>query len=158
MLQRLIITYLILTVGFTGISMGMIANGTASPWNPAWPFVTTVRNIFLGFGFIVAVGCGLIWILVESAEKEWSQPTMPGGEKALWKAGTSSPEAARLAEVEREQARLALEEKKRKHAEQEALEQEETKRRQDELKRQAEEMRKKRTAEDAAKTGLDDFL
>lgn len=158
MLQRLIITYAILTVGFTGISFGMMANGSAYPENPAWPFVTATRNIFVGFGVVFAAGAGLLWLIDGAAEKDWRKPIVPVEEKPPKEVTVVSREADRMAEVEREEARVAREGEKRKRAEQVAREKEESKRRQDELKRQAEEKRKNRSAEDAARSGLDDFL
>ena len=158
MLQRLVITYAILTAGFTGISFGMMANGSAYPENSAWAFVAAARNIFLGFGVVFAAGAGLLWLIDEAAEKDWSNPTVPGEEKPPKEVTAASREADRLAEEEREKVRLARAEEKRKRAEQEARKHEESKRRQDELKREAEEKRKNRTAEDAARSGLDDFL
>ncbi len=157
MLQRLIIAYAILTIGFTGISFGMIANGSAYPGNPAWPIVTAARNIFLGFGVVFAVGAGLLWLFAEAVEKDWSKPTIPGEEPPK-EPTEASREATRIAQEAREKARLAREEEKRKRAEQEAREQKEEKRRHEELQRQAEEKRKLRSAEDAARSGLDDFL
>lgn len=158
MLQRLIIAYAILTMGFTGISFGMMANGSAYPGNPAWPFVTAARNIFLGFGVVLALGAALLWLFEESAEKDWSKLTKPGEEKPPREMTGASHQADRVAEADREKARLAREAAAQREAGREAKEQNEAKRRQAELKCQAEEKRKNRTAEDAARSGLDDFL
>ena len=156
MLQRLIIAYSILTVGFTGISIGMIANGSAYPGNPAWPFVTAARDIFLGFGVVFAAGAGLLWLFAEAIEKDWKPPNIPGEEKP--EEIEAHRKANKAAQEEREKARQVREEEARRQAEVREREQEKAKQRQEELRRQAEEERKLRSAEDAAKSGLDDFL
>lgn len=157
MLQRLIITYAILTVGFTGISICMVLNGSDYPGNPAWPFVTTARNIFLLPVLVVAAGAGLIWAIAEIAEARSMRKHKPE-EYPSKEVVEAQREDDRATQEAQEKIRLAWEEGKRVLAEQKAREQEEARQRQDELKRLAEEKRKNRSAEDAARSGLDDFL
>ena len=152
MFQRLVIAYAVFTVGVTFISFAMMAQGVAHPWNPAWPFVSSIRTFCLISWLVVGGGATLISYLEESSP-----------EKTLIVGPTQKEIAAcnernRIALEEQEKARFVREEESRGEEERKAKDREEAKRRQDELNRQAEEERKKRTAEEAANTGLDDFL
>ncbi len=152
MFQRLVIAYAAFTVGVTLISFAMMAQGIAQPWNPAWPFVSGVRNFCLLSWLIVGGGAALISYLDEP-DPQRTLVVGPSPEEIA-----AYNETNRVSQEEQEEIRLARETEARREAERKAKEQEEAQQRQEKLKRQVEEKRKNRTAEDAARSGLDDFL
>lgn len=149
--QRVHISYAILTIGFTLISLAMMMNGSAHAGNPAWPFVTAVRNLFLLAGLAVGVGVALTWLLAESAEKASIEPNAGGKQISSAAELEARREANRVAWEEQEKALRAREEERQREAELKE-------KREKELKHRAEEKRKNRSAEEAARSGLDDFL
>lgn len=155
MFERALISYAILTVGFTGISIAMMANGSDYPGNPAWPIVTTARNIFVVPLLVVAALAGLAALLAAIIELRAKDKNKPEEERAMEPIYTVR-EADRKAEEAK--ARLERDEEERRIAQAREQEQMEAKRQRDELKRQAEEKREKRSAEEATRSGLDDFL
>jgi hypothetical protein len=148
MLQRFLIAYAILTIGLTGISIGMKGNGSASPRNPAWVFVQTARNFLLLSTFLAGGGVGLVWLVNEVEIRRQRQKEREEEAKKRFEIHLARKEA------EWEAQRKVREEKREAEASKVQAERQEK----EELNREAKEKRKARSAEEVAKSGLKDFL
>lgn len=152
MFERALISYAIVAFGTLFVSFGMILNGGDSPGNPAWVFVSTLRNILLLPIAIVTVGILLMAFWEAFEQRPRNLPHKAASTPLPPSKADPDQEAARV-----ETEKRAAEERARRAEERRRIE-EERKREEEEGKRQAEEKRRTRSAEDAAQSGLGDFL
>lgn len=137
-------TYLILFLGIQGIYFGMKYNGGADLRNPVWMFVSGVHGVITYGSFMAVAAIGLLYLGLLILELK---PTTKFEEQV--------PRTPTLEEIERRRRR-ALEELRRQEVENKLIEE----------KRLLEENRKlefieakmRRSAIDATRTALDDFL
>lgn len=135
-----------LTAGFWGIALLMMANGSDSKWNPAWRMVSSLRNGFtwagvvvVGFIALVVIGTGLGAVYEEhQKEKLRKQEAAIEAQKR---------ELQRLEYLEKER----LESLKIAEARQEKQKEEEERLLRKKLEKQ------RRSAADANKAALNDF-
>ncbi len=150
MLQRFFIAYGGITVAFTLIAWAMRENGAAHPRNPAWRLLAGLRDFCLTgwlliFGLIAGI---LIWEFICS-QVETAKAARVARERS--QEYEKIREQNRIVALEKEQAQIA-------QIKRELLEREQARLREEDLRRQIEEQKKKRTAKDAVKAALGDFL
>lgn len=154
LLKRILISYVFMTVAVVLISLEMKSNGSASLRNPAWVFVSHVRNAFVGLGVGTVSLFVLCWIasvvvteFKRSAQWEKEEAECLGREEQM---RVAAIERSRREFIEAAREKAKAEEERAKVQEREIA-----------AKKQAahrEEIRRSRSAKEATDQAAKDFL
>jgi len=148
-LKRSILTFVGLSLAILAIAQAMAANGSASPRNPAWQFVSALRGFFIWTWIGLCVAALIAGFFLILSERRCLASLRDDPAKAK-QAETVAEADYQRHQLERERRSSEIEEAKRAQAEAMAWENEE---------REKSELRNKQTRshEQAVKAALDEF-